>query len=1179
MKKTRTIKIFLIYLIVLLFTSRIESQVSAIKTSYYSAQDVFSQNHRFKQLNVEDGLSQKEVYAVYRDSKGLMWFCTQDGLNLYDGYQFKIFRHQPGNENSLPDYAVYTICETDTGIFWIGTREGMSRLDLTTGRMIHYTNNPDSVNSLIDNNIWFITKDSENHLWIATRKGLSRLNPVTNKFDNFHYDPSDANTIRSRFVLAVIEDNKKNIWIGGQGGLDKYNLKSKKFSHFKLHPENPNSVSLNGVMSLLIHNNVLWVGSYSGLYSAGLNDPDNENLEFTHHQFKANQNESSQSSSISHNQYSVRSIAAGKDGVIWVATYGNGLFRYKPETGYLVSYEKQQGWGSLTDNYILSLLEDEFGVLWIGTSSTGINKYNRSSERFRVIRFQGIEVKENTRVSALLEDKSGSLWIGTESGELIQLKNQFSDNRQLRYLNKDRRFSSLSTPTEIRTIMQDRKGNIWVGTFGNGIYLIDPVTLNVKGIRRERGNSNSLSNDFVHTIFETSDGMIWIGTGAGGLNRYDPNNHSFLHYRHDPENPKSVSTMEITAIIEDQEGFIWAGTSTKGLNRLNPRTGEVDRFVHNIYDLKTLSSNRILNLLIDKNSNLWIGTFGGGINRWNPEDSSFTHFTTANGLPSNIINAIAEDNQGTLWLTTDKGLSAFDIEISNFNNFDMNDGLQGNEFSIGAAFVSKLNDNIYIGGTNGLNIFNPLEMNPEKKLSNIVFTDFKIFNKSIVPEESYGIYKNILYADEIILTHDQNFFTFEFASLDFNNSEKNQYSYLLEGFNKDWVYAGNQRTATYTNLNPGEYIFHVKATNSDGIWNEEGISLKVILLPPWWQTWWAYILYALFIVSILYSFRQYEMKRVKLRNDLQLKAFEAEKLQEVDQLKSQFFANISHEFRTPLTLILGLLQKFESSTTNKKAIKDYNIMRRNAVKLLQLINQLLELSKLESGAAKLQASEYDIISFVKMIFVSFASYAEQKKIKLRFNGKDINSEIHTSLNVFFDKDKMEKIISNLISNAVKYTPEGNEIEVRILSDDNFAYISIVNTGITISGTDIGHLFDRYYKVHRAEEGMFEGTGIGLALVKELIELHKGQISVSSEYDITEFTVKLPIGKSHLKPHEITYDKSDLFDESVKISETDLAEELSLEHFFEESNSDRDIILVVEDHIDLRKFIKDNLSEI
>ena len=1159
----KPISIVPFFLITLLFSPFSNSQVNELRVDYYT---------------VDKGLSQNQVFCIYQDSKGLLWFGTQDGLNMYDGYNFKVFRHQPGNLSSLLDYAVNTICETDPGIFWIGTRQGMSRLDLRTGKYNHFTNHPDSSNSLVDNNIWLIAKDSENTLWIATRNGLSRFDPAANKFENFKAGPKDSNTISNNFVFTIVEDNNKNLWIGGRGGLDRYDMKRKKFYNYKLFPENPSSIALNGILTLFIKNDLLWIGSYSGLYSLNLKDVDKENIAFRSHLSDENSKNIFGNLIGRHDRLSVRSLYAGNDNIIWAGTYGSGLIRYQPETGSINVYTKSDKTGSISEDYIMALFEDKQGVLWIGTSSSGLNKYNRSSERFKTISFRE-SGGGSAKVSSITEDRSGNLWVGTESGDIIKVTNQFSGNPKLKYYTTEKFLKTYFNKIEIRSIIEDKNGNIWIGSFGNGIYLINPVTDKVNRITQEVNKPNTIANDFIHSIYESSDQLIWIGTGAGGLNKFNPKDQSFTYYKHDPEDDKSISTDEVTAVCEDSEGFIWAGTSIGGLNKMDPGTGQFERFSHDISDIKTISSNRIICLYVDKKNNVWIGTFGGGLNKWISESNSFEYYTTENGLPSNIINSIVEDASGNLWISTDNGISVFKVETNSFKNYNYNDGLQGNEFLQGAGFKSKINENIYFGGANGLNILNPADFRMGSRISEIVFTDFKIFNKSVIPGEESALTTNILYAEEVVLSHDQNFFTFEYASLDFNNPDKNQYAFKLEGFNRDWINTGNQRFATYTNLDPGEYVFRVKATNSDGIWNDDGVSIRVILLPPWWQTWWAYLLYAVFIVAILYSLRQYEMKRVQLRNELQLKDFEAKKLQEVDQLKSHFFANISHEFRTPLTLILGLLQKFENKSADKNDLEDYGVMKRNAVRLLQLINQLLELSKIEAGKSKLAASENDIVKFIKRIFVSFASYAEQKKIKLLFNSKTINEVTDEELNVFLDKDKFEKIISNLISNAVKYTPDGNEIEIRILTQNNFAEVKVINTGVTISQADLAHLFDRYYKIDRTESNVIDGTGIGLALVKELVEMHKGTISVSSEYDVTEFTVKIPLGKDHLKADEIIMDAGKEEEvEHLKFLESEVAEELSLTDFRSDVNNQNDIILVVEDHSDLRKYIKENLTD-
>ncbi|HKI79791.1 MAG TPA: two-component regulator propeller domain-containing protein [Ignavibacteriaceae bacterium] len=1143
--------IYLFFLLIIVYSKLSQAQNNQLK---------------FTHIGADEGLSQNQVFCIFQDSKGLLWIGTQEGLNLYDGYKFRIFRHQPGNINSLPDYAVNTICESDTGIFWIGTREGLSRLDLQNEIFTHYKYHPDSSNSIVDKIVWGLKKDSDGYIWLATGNGLSRFNPATEKFTNYKHNPYDKNSISHNFLFTLTEDDNKNIWIGGRGGIDRFNLEEGKFHNYKIHPEKPNSVKLNGVISMFLKKDILWVAAYSGLYSADISDLKGDSLIFKRHLEKET-------------SHAIRSLYVEEEGTVWVGTMGDGLFRYNPQTGSASNFKKTNNAFSLSGNEILSIYEDDDKVLWVGTYFSGLSKYNISSEKFRKISITEPGENKFSAISSLTEDHSGNLWVGTKSGNILKVKNHFSGKPSFQYYNTDKNLDTYFSSIEIKSIIEDKEGKIWAGSFGKGIYIIDPLTNKVKRILSGSNNGNSIANDYIHTIYESGDGTIWIGTGAGGLNKYDPVKKLFTHYKPDPKNDKSITLVEVTSVCQDNRGYVWAGTSIGGLNRLDPATGEFEHFMHNVSDVKTIGSNRILCLYPDNKSSVWIGTFGGGLNKFDYNLGTFEYYTTEQGLPSNIVCSIVEDKNGNLWISTDKGISLFDVEQKTFKNYDKNDGLSANEFLHDSGFKSN-NDFLYFGGVKGVNFFNPADFYSSGKLSDIVLTDFRIFNESVQPGKESPLKKNVLYAKEVVLTYDQDFITFEFASLDFNNPEKNQYAYTMEGFNDNWIKSGSQRFATYTNLDPGEYIFRVKATNSRGAWNDEGISIRVIMLPPWWQSLWAYIIYGMFFLWMLYSLRKYEIKRVKLRNDFLLKDFEAKKLLEVDQLKSHFFANISHEFRTPLTLILGLLQKFENKTSDKNSLEDYGVMRRNAIRLLQLINQLLELSSIEAGKAKLSASQSDIIAFVKRIFISFASYAEQKKVKLLFNEKPINQDNKfKEIDLYFDKDKMEKIISNLVSNAVKFTPAGNEIETQVIKHANVVEIKVINTGTTISRTEIEHLFDRYYKADRSESILIESTGIGLALVKELVEMHRGKIFVSSEYDITEFNVKFPLGREHLKDEEIieeigTNTQIDNYESKV----TALTEEPTIIKENSDKMDGKDVILIVEDHYDLRKYVRENLEE-
>lgn len=1126
---------------------------------------------RFSHLDVNDGLSQNQVFSIYADSKGLLWFATQDGLNMYDGYTFRVFRHQPGNENSLLDYAVNTICETDTGIFWIGTREGMSRLDLKKGEFTHYVHNPDSQNSLVDNNVWLITNDSEGHLWIATRNGMSRFDPSTKRFSNYTFSPTDTNSISNNFVFAIVEDSYKNIWIGGRGGLDRYDLKTSRFYNYKIYPDHPKSIALNGITSLSAANNILWVGSYSGLYNIDLEKIDSEPVIFKKH--------------LSDTKLTVRSIFTRGDENVWVGTMGQGLYRYNPFSGQSVNYKNSSRPGAVSEDRIMSLYQSEDGVLWIGTSSSGLNKFNISSERFRTISFPDNSLSGNFEISAVTEDHKGNLWVGTSEGKLIRVNGQFSGTPELKYYNTDKNPDNYFGTVEIRSIVEDDKGNIWAGSFGNGIYLINPVSDKVTKIKHERGNDKSLSNDFIHSIYKTDDGTIWIGTGAGGLNRFNTPDNSFTSFKHNPDDTKSLSRNEVTAVCEDDEGYIWAGTSLGGLNRYDRNKEEFDNYLHDNTDISSISSNRIICLFTDSRSNLWIGTFGGGLNKWLPDKKAFEHYNTVDGLASNIVNSIVEDSDGNLWISTDKGISVFNVSTKAVKNYDVNDGLRANMFLQGAGYRSKINGYIYFGSSDGLNFFKPENLYINNK-SDIVFTDFKIFNKSVFPGEGSALKTNILYSDEVTLSYDQNFITFEFASLDYNNPQKNQYAYKMEGFNREWINAGSQRYATYTNLDPGEYTFRVRASNSSGIWNEEGISMHVILLPPWWQTWWAYLMYAAAIMSILLFFRQFELKRIKLRNELQMRNVEAKKLQEIDRMKSQFFANISHEFRTPLTLILGLTEKLSSGIKDIAPKKDFGIIKKNANRLLHLINQLLELSKLETGNVELRVAKYDINVFLKRVLSSFTSIAERKNMAILINDHPL-SEAGDQKEVFlyFDPEKFETIFYNLIGNAIKFSPEGEKIEVEVIPHIHNIDIRVTNTGVGIQQENLPYIFNRFYQVDETSSRGYEGTGIGLALVKELVEIHDGQINVMSIEDKeTTFTLRIPVGRAHYKPEQVI-DEVPLKEEEIihqKAEDYELVPEVETPYRESDKTASDEakskIILIVEDNLDLRNYISEQLEE-
>ncbi len=565
---------------------------------------------------------------------------------------------------------------------------------------------------------------------------------------------------------------------------------------------------------------------------------------------------------------------------------------------------------------------------------------------------------------------------------------------------------------------------------------------------------------------------------------------------------------------------------------------------------------------------------------------TFTYIMEKDGLPNNVVYGILPDAQGNLWLSTNRGLSKYNPVRNQFINYDVSDGLQNNEFNTGAFFKSKSGE-LFFGGISGFNYFYPRQIVKKDFTPNIVFTDFKLFNKSVFVRDDNSILKEIISeTSEIILSHKENLISFEFASLDYYAPEKNNYAFMLEGFDKDWIQLGAKREITFTNLDPGEYTLKIKGTNSDGVWNDNAASLKIIIFPPWWQTWWAYAFYGILFFASLYFIRRYELNRFLLKNDLELEKIETDKLRSLDQLKSRFFTNISHELRTPLTLILGQIENVISSNIKVKEKGKLQVAKRNAGRLLTLINQLLDISKIEAGNMKLNAGKHNIVSFLKSLFYSFESLAESKNIKLKFD-----SEFDKVL-LIFDPDKMEKVFNNLISNAFKFCSDNGEIKVGVkVLNESTVEIRIKDNGIGIPADLLPKVFDRFYQIDSSHTREHEGTGIGLALAKELIELHEGKITVTSkEGEGAEFIINLPRGNFEIEKERSidppdnkilsTFVKEDSENIDIGTNDTgaDILSKTALRHTDKDSNKNAEIVLVVEDNADVRAYICEQLEK-
>lgn len=1129
---------------------------------------------RFESIGTDEGLSNNHISYIFQDRKGFLWISTQDGINRFDGYGFKHYKHIPGDVNSLSDYAANHIFEDSRGTFWISTREGLNEFNPATEKFIHHKPLKDSNNGIISEKIVSACEDRSGNIWIATRNGLNLFDIKSRTFKHYLSNPADKRSLSYNYVTAVFQDSKGNLWVGTQLGLNKFNPETENFTVFINDPEDPNSISSNLITTIYEDSKGhLWIGTTKGLNKLAY-------LKDNKAKFIVYKNSVNDISSISNNN--ITSIAEDSKGNLWIGTIGGGINIFNPQTNSFRSYKHNpKDETSLIDDMIKTIHIDNFDNVWIGSFQKGISKFSPTQVRFKL--FQSSTESENKKIynniTSIFIDED-KIWLGTEeNGIKVFSKNGFPDNTVLIFdLNTESKPKGLSS-NHVTSILKDKNGLIWIGTFGGGINLYNPVTRSVETFRYKREDSNSLGNDFVHQIYEDSEGTIWIALGLGSLNRFNRYENNFERYRYNPKYPDSSkypSSEEITSICEDDNGYLWFGTTTGGLNRFDKKTKTFTHYKHDQQNKNTISSNRINSVFKDSKGRIWIATFSGGLNLFNENSQNFNYFLEKDGLPSNTIQAISEDSEGNLWLTTTKGISKFNLNEKSFKNFDESDGLQGKEFNQRAVAKDFGSGNLYFCGTNGINVYRGQSIKRNNKLPNIVLTDFKVFGNSIPtksPSYSSGADK---LESKIVLEHDENVFTFEFASLDFTSPERNLYKYKLEGFDKDWIDSRNKREVSYTNLDPGSYVFRVIGTNSDGYWNENGLAIELIINPPFWKTWWAYTIYILLAASGFFAIRRYELNRLKLRNDLKQKEFESKKLQEVDEIKSRFFANISHEFRIPLTIILGSLEKLKSKIEDTSDDKEIVVMRRNASRLLQLINQLLELSRIESGTANLSAVENDITKFLKRIVASFSSLAFQKKLTLNFNGSPVEQYHSTEVvPVYFDQKKMETVFYNLLSNAIKFSPENETINISIKRDNDVVKISFENTGIEIPADHLDKIFDRFYQVDNSGTRNFEGSGIGLALVKEYVELHKGKIEAESTNNKTIFTLTLLNGKQHFSENEIASSQ----EVSSVINELTISDNLPVAS---EANNDfvepdKTLILIVEDNPDLREMIKENLA--
>lgn len=1105
---------------------------------------------RFSHLTTAEGLSQSTVTCILKDKYGFMWFGTMDGLNKYDGYQFKIYRNKPSNKKSLPNNQIKSLYEDPHGELWIGTMGGgLARYDRDNDSFEHVIK-PKRGKDRIDISVNAILEDSKGNFWVGTYSDLYLMDKKTHHLTRYQFKDAKGRT-NTAIITSIFEDDRRNLWVGTENGLLLFNKEVHHSTYFT-HTGERGSLSNNRVNVIAQdRDGSLWVGTYDGL----------NRFDYRTNTFTAYKKEKGSIHAISNNV--VLAIVPSDDRKLWVGTEeALELFDYKTEkfTHYQNNVVDEE---SLNHNSIYSLLLDKEGILWIGTFAGGINKYDLNHTYFQLFKnFHVTSGQSTSTITSFAEQADGNIWIGTDGGSLNLWKR--ATNEFIHWDPDDK--NGLNSFSVLSLLATRDKRSLWIGTYERGLKKLDLSTHTFTHYYKGNG-ALQLSNNTVYALAEDRLGNIWLGTNGDGINIIQKNSPEIKKYRVNGQ-ANALNNNYIRAFYEDNNGDVWIATYGGGINIYHPANNSFTSYNRANSNIQS----DIINVIYgDSEHTIWIGTIGGGLQYFDRQRKTFVSYREEQGLPSNIINSILEDNNRQLWISTNNGISRYSLDHHTFSNYNHYNGLQGKEFFAGADLKTSTGE-ILFGGINGFNILNTSNVRRNAHVPPIILTDFQLFNKPVViGAKDSPLKRNINETKELKLAYDQTVFTIAFAALGYTIPEENQYTYLLEGFDKEWNYVGNNRRATYTNLDAGTYTFKVRAANSDRIWNPKETTLKIVVAPPFWRTTWAYCLYVLIIAVILYIVYLEIKSREKLKNDVLLERLAAKKNEEINAIKVNFFTNISHELRTPLSLILDPLRKIIHQDITMDQVKTYSkLVYKNAERLLNLVNQLLDFRRLETDIVSFKAHTINVVELISEICEVFKEHALVREINFSTNYAD------PVILLSIDEEKFEKILSNLLSNAFKFTPNGGKIEVVIKKNETLVEIHVIDSGMGIPEADRERIFEVFYKVDGVHPYENKSSGIGLALTKELVEMHGGKISVQSELGHgSDFVVHLSTQGIILQDEEKAF--AARYEELLSPLLHYETEQTQVVKVKSDLKENRPIVLLIEDIPDLQAYIRHELS--
>lgn len=1133
------------FLLVILSAGDLQAQ----QTEYFPSIQYITSN---------EGLSQSEVTAILQDKKGFLWIGTRGGLNRYDGSTIKVFQNKLKNPNSLINNSIETLFEDSNGHIWIGTKSnGVSRYFPKSDRFEQLQVQTNERNSLIDQRVIAIAESSNNDIWLGTwQNGLTIFNPKENR---------SRHLLNNVVVADILRAKDDKMWLATANGIYVFSANGEQLEFMRIG--NIASISEDEKTGLF----------YFGSWGTGLLSYNPVNKEL-----KRYLKQDSKTNSISSNN----AYYLHKDDQrnLWIGTWGEGVNRFHLDTKVFTHLDlspNQITGGSELYKDVLNIYQDKLGILWFGTNGGGLCKVDKNTTQFGLLQNDLSKTAlPNEPVWAVLKDKNEYLWVGVKGSQNVFYSTNEKDYSRLNITNlfsQNRR----NNKNGIKTMYEDRKGNLWMANNYSLLEILKTeqgVEAFPFNIKEQRGNGVQRISK-ITVLYQTSDGIFWIGSQQRGLRKSmgpgNPKNQTFTAL---------LNNERITTFLEDKTKRFWVGTYN-GLLLYQPDSNDFISYSKEQGNLNSLSSDIIICLYEDTRGNLWVGT-PNGLNlaiKGKGNTVSFKSFQEEDGLPNNYIHSIQEDASGNLWISTNKGISRYNISENSFYNFDVNDGLQSNSFMEGASFKGK-DGKLYFGGIYGLNIFYPDSIQ-NNVIPPVVLTGLKISGQEISPGEKYNnryiLEKAIEYNNEIILTHKETVFSIDYTALDFHSSSRYSYRFKMEGLDKDWQAPTSQKNVTYSNLKSGTYEFMVKAISDEKNDDTAITSLKINILPPFWATWQALILYTLIFIGLLYLYRYFITQQNVLKNKLEISKLKRQKEEELAEMKTRFFTDIAHEFRTPLSLISGPVETLIESNLNKSQQQSHlATIQYHTKRLLNLIGQLLDFRKVESGKMALQVAKGNFVKFSNEIFISFRELAASKNILFEF---DVET---TEIPLTYDRNKMEIVLCNLLSNAFKYAKSEIKMGLTVKGASNvnnkhhkkfpkgYCEIFVSDNGDGMSEDMIERIFDRFYQIANTKTTNLIGTGIGLALVKSIVDLHQGQVFVKSILgEGSTFRIQLPLGETHFSEDQFitNYKKSE--DPSHYQVERVLSKHNKRVLDTIEKDKDLPSLLIVEDNPEIRVFVK------